>query len=129
MRHLKNYDSDINESQDSTVSIDIADLEFSYKGLDFMVSFEASGNVEYEAPQEEEGHGMHRVGGGYSVEDILISNLEISVGVLDKYVSIYEDPEIEEEISNFLLTNKETSERIQEDLIEAHSNRGDADIE
>lgn len=128
MRHLREYESQMSEAQDSSVSTVIEDLEFTYKGLDFMVTFEASGNVEYEAPAEEEGHGMHKVGGGWEVEDIMISDLKISVGVLDKYVSINEDPEIEEEIINFLLADKVTSAKIQEDLIEAHGQMGD-DVE
>jgi hypothetical protein len=125
MRHLKNYDVQINEAQDSTASAVIEELEFTYKGKEFIVSFEASGNIDYEQPQEEEGHGFHRVGGGYQVEDIIISNLEIGVDVLGKYAYIKPDSEIEEEITSFLLANKETSERIKEDLIEAHSNMGD----
>jgi hypothetical protein len=115
----------MNEARDSTVSTVIEDLEFTYKGLDFMVSFEASGNVEYEAPTDEEGHGFHKIGGGWQVEDIMISNIKISVSILDKYVSIYEDSEVEEEIINFLLADKVISNKIQQDLLDAHGDMGD----
>lgn len=121
MKHLREYDNQIFEASTSQPSVTISDLEFTYKGQDFMVSFDASANLEYQQPQKEEGHGFHEVGGGYSVEDIIISNLEISVSVLDKYVSIYEDPEIEEEITNFMLTDKDLVSEIEEKLVESLS--------
>jgi hypothetical protein len=122
MKHLKEYEYQMSEAQGPSVSTVIEDIEFTYKGLDFMVTFQASGNVNYEQPAEEEGHGMHKIGGGWQVDDITISDLDISVSVFDRYVSIYGDSEIEEEISNFLLADKAISERIQEDLIEANAN-------
>lgn len=121
MEHLKEYESVVNEGQDINASASVSDYEFSYKGLDFMVSFDAEGEVSYEAPEKEEGHGFHEVGGGMMVNNITISNMDLKVGIFDKYASVSPDQEIMKEIENFLITDKDSLENIEEELIEAYA--------
>jgi hypothetical protein len=120
MRHLKEYESVMNEAQGSNASASIVDYEFTYKGLDLMASFDVEGRVYYEAPQREEGHGFHDVGGGMMVEDVEIDNLILSVSLFDKYVKV-SDPAVEDEIKKFLLVDKDSIETIEEELIENYA--------
>lgn len=120
MEHLKNYESVVNEEKAVNTSTSISDYEFTYKGLDFMVSFDVTGKVQYEPSEKEEGHGFHEVGGGMMVEEIQISNMDLKVSLFDKYVSV-SDPEIEEEIKSFLVTDNASIKNIEEDLIEAYA--------
>jgi hypothetical protein len=86
MKHLKQFGK-LNESVTNTM-VDFEGEEFSYKGFNFIVDFQAEGRTYYEAPAREEGHGFHDIGGGVMVEDVVISINNLDVDVLDTYIQV-----------------------------------------
>lgn len=99
MKHLK-YFGKLNESATNTM-VDFKEEEFNYKGFNFIVDFQAEGRTYYEAPEREEGHGFHNIGGGVMVDDIVISINNLEVDVLDTYIEV-KDPSVMGIIERYL---------------------------
>jgi len=126
MKNIINYESHLNEAQGAYVTATVEDYEFTYKGTDFTANFEVSGNVSYEQPTREEGHGVHMIGGGPQVEDVEIKLDSLQIELMGKTVTITgsdENQEIFEEIQNFLSVDKDSTKEIEEILIEKWSER------
>jgi hypothetical protein len=126
MKNIMNFKGHLNEAQGAYVTATIENYEFTYKGSDFTATFEVSGNVSYEQPTREEGHGIHMIGGGPQVENIEVELIFLEIPVIGKIATITgssENKEIFEEIQNFLSVDKDSSKEIEEVLIEAWSER------
>jgi hypothetical protein len=100
MRHIKEFGK-LNEGMTKNTMVDFEGEEFNYKGFNFIVDFQAEGRTYYEAPEREEGHGFHDIGGGVMVEDIEISINNLEVDVLDTYIEV-KDPSVMEIIERYL---------------------------
>jgi len=87
MRHIKEFEK-LNEGITKNTMVDLEGEEFSYEGFNFIADFQAEGRTYYEAPSREEGHGFRNIGGGVTVEDVVISINNLDVDVLDTYIPV-----------------------------------------
>ena len=120
MRHLKEFGK-LNESVTNTM-VDFESEEFNYKGFNFIVDFQAEGRTYYEAPDREEGHGFHDVGGGVMVEDIVISINDLQVDVLDTYI-----PVTDKSVMGIIERYLAQEQFVKDALAEAHTGEDDGD--
>jgi len=121
MRHLKEFGK-LNEGMARNTMVDFEGEEFNLKGFNFIVDFQAEGTTYFEAPEKEEGHGFHDVGGGVIVEDIGITINNLEVDVLDPYIPV-KDPSVMGVIERYLANE----DFVYDALSEAHDGEEEPD--